>query len=324
MKYQFNLGLWDGVFAVPSCVVEKYIKLASGKAIKVLLYLLCTHEEADAKSVSRALDIDAEEVEDALVFWSQLEMMEAVPDSEPPKQAPEIDKKPAAAEPPKPKAQDTAPSMTPSEIAKRIEADEEMKFLFAGAESIYSDILNHTKQCSLIWMHDYLGLPADMLLMLMEYCKSVGKLNVRYIEKTAVSWYENGIVTHEAADFEITRLKNLSGYQAKVKAIFGIQNRNLSSQQEQYIADWSRKNISTDLVSYAYDKAVDNEAKRIFSYVDSILQNWYVNGLDTREKIDKEQPAKAKNSRPASESSYDLDLFDKLAVNYPAEERSKP
>lgn len=324
MKYQFNLGLWNKVFAVPSCVVEKYIKLASGKAIKVLLYLLCNRVESDTKDIANALGISEEEAEEAVLFWNQLELMEAVADTEPVKPLPEITEKPTEKEAPKPKAQDTAPLMTPIEIARRVEEDEEMKFLFAGAESIYGDILNHTKQRSLIWMRDYLGLPADMLLMLMEYCKSVGKLNVRYIEKMAVSWYENGILTHEAADEEITRLKKLSGYQAKVKEIFGLQNRNLSSQQEQYISDWSRKCISLDLVSYAYDKAMDNQAKKIFNYVDSILQNWYVNGLDTREKIDKEQPAKAKNSTPVSESSYDLDLFDKLAVNYPADERSKP
>ena len=40
MNYMINLGSWGSVFAVPSDVVDKYIKIASGSSIKVLLYFL--------------------------------------------------------------------------------------------------------------------------------------------------------------------------------------------------------------------------------------------------------------------------------------------
>ena len=40
MNYNINLGGWNSIFAVPSDVVDKYIKIASGSNIKVLLYFL--------------------------------------------------------------------------------------------------------------------------------------------------------------------------------------------------------------------------------------------------------------------------------------------
>ena len=40
MNYKLNLGCWGSVFAVPSDVVDKYIKIAGGSNIKVLLFFL--------------------------------------------------------------------------------------------------------------------------------------------------------------------------------------------------------------------------------------------------------------------------------------------
>ena len=40
MNYKLNLGSWGSVFAVPADVVDKYIKIAGGSSIKVLLYFL--------------------------------------------------------------------------------------------------------------------------------------------------------------------------------------------------------------------------------------------------------------------------------------------
>ena len=40
MNYSLDAGAWNSVFAVPSSVVDKYIKLADGASLKLLLYLL--------------------------------------------------------------------------------------------------------------------------------------------------------------------------------------------------------------------------------------------------------------------------------------------
>ena len=40
MNYKVNWSAADGAFAVPDNVADNYIKLASGKAVKVLIYIL--------------------------------------------------------------------------------------------------------------------------------------------------------------------------------------------------------------------------------------------------------------------------------------------
>ena len=73
MNYNINLGGWNSIFAVPSDVVDKYIKIASGSNIKVLLYFLrhCG-ELLNDEIIATALSMNGEDVKDALSFWAQV------------------------------------------------------------------------------------------------------------------------------------------------------------------------------------------------------------------------------------------------------------
>ncbi|MGN0679670.1 MAG: hypothetical protein ACI4JS_08420, partial [Oscillospiraceae bacterium] len=73
MNYSLNIGEWNSVFAVPSSVVDKYIKLASGNALKLLLFLLRHGGESfTADTLREELNFcEAGELEDAAAFWIQ-------------------------------------------------------------------------------------------------------------------------------------------------------------------------------------------------------------------------------------------------------------
>lgn len=322
MDYKINLGQWNEIFAVPASVVEKYIKLASGKALKVLLFLLYNNKiSATPEFIAENLAITVDEVEEAMLFWEQVGVIVnfsseiIVPEIQKPIEIqPEPQPKPIITQPPR-------ATLTPTEIAERINSSDEMKFLFAGAEASLNHLLNHTEHRSLIWIHDYLGLSADVILMLIEYCKVIDKTNVKYIEKVAISWQENNITTHEAADREISRLKERNSLSGKVKNAFGI-DRKLSAKEETYIENWAVKRYDIELISYAYEKTIDAINKLSFPYIDKILTGWYENGLTTRTLVDKNFPKKF-NKPDSDEHSYDLDKFDKLAVCFtPGTERN--
>lgn len=76
MNYNINLGGWNSIFAVPSDVVDKYIKIASGSNIKVLLYFLrhCG-ELLNDEIIATALSMNEEDVKDALSFWVQVGLL---------------------------------------------------------------------------------------------------------------------------------------------------------------------------------------------------------------------------------------------------------
>ena len=75
MNYKVNWSCSDGAFAVPDSAVDN-IKLASGKAAKVLFYIMRYKTAATENAADIAAQLDknmtAEDVEDSLSFWEQL------------------------------------------------------------------------------------------------------------------------------------------------------------------------------------------------------------------------------------------------------------
>ncbi len=315
MNYNINIGLWGKVFAVPLCIADNYIKLASGSAIKVLLYVLANNsKDLAAEEISKAVGITAEQVDEAFCFWEEVQIL-SKNDIEPQTAEETALEKSQPVQNIQLSFKSTG-TLTPKEIAERIESSKEIAFLFSTAESSLQHLLTHTEQRSLIWMHDYLGLPADVILMLIEYCRIIGKTSARYIERVAVSWHEKEILTHDSAEKEIQALKLRKTLCSQIISAFGIGNRTLSSKEESYIADWTVKNYDIELISYAYDKTIDSINKLSFPYINKILNDWYTKGLLTKEQIDKENESFPKAAPKAKEHSYDLDKFDTLAINY--------
>ena len=76
MNYNLNAGCWESVFAVPGAVVDNYIKLASGSAVKVLLYILKNNSRDVSRSeISSALNISEDDVSDAFNFWEEVNII---------------------------------------------------------------------------------------------------------------------------------------------------------------------------------------------------------------------------------------------------------
>ena len=107
--------------------------------------------------------------------------------------------------------------LTPAEISEKMKESQDIDFLLKGAESILGKSLNNTEQRTLIWLNEYHSLGSDILLMLIEFCKTINKTNIGYIEKIAVSWSENEITTHERADAEIKRLQIYNSLEGRIK-----------------------------------------------------------------------------------------------------------
>ena len=57
MNYKVNWSIAEGAFAVPDCVVDDHIQLASDKAAKVILYIMrhkCVSDE-NTQEIAAAL-----------------------------------------------------------------------------------------------------------------------------------------------------------------------------------------------------------------------------------------------------------------------------
>lgn len=320
MKYKINWNGSDGVFAVPDLAAD-CLKLASGKAVKLLLYILKNKSsEESLAEMGKAVGITEEDAEDAVSYWQQVGVI--LTDDGSPQIRQIADKTTEALKPtpelPAPRAREKAAKMiSPAEISERAESSDEIKFLFSAAEATLGKVLTYTEQRTLIWLHDYYGIASDLLLMIMDFSVSQNKASVGFIEKIASQWHENGIVTHEQAEREILRMQNYYSLAGQVSARLEL-NRTLTPTERKFVSDWATKNISIELIAFAYEKTIDNIGKVKFSYMNSILMDWYSKGFFTPADVKKSEKKSAntyKEPKSGSEHSYNLDLLVEHAMN---------
>ena len=338
MDYKVN---WDsgGVFAVPDAAAEA-LRLASGKALKVLIYMLKYRRLPDDPD---EIGVTAEDIDEALSYWSSVGVIYRSGN------APQAKNQPAAHEPvrvlaPKPEtavpaaaispaAVPAAPekevirprkSLLPTEIAERIAESQEIALLFKSAEGSLKRVLTFDDQRTILWIYDHLGMSADIIMMLIAYCCSVGRTNMGYIEKAALDWNEKNIATHEQAENEILLMQKSFAFEGKVQSRLKMQNK-LTASQKKYIDEWARMDMSVDLVELAYDKTVDATGKPAFQYMNKILVKWHDNNItdmqsaiefDERTKPSRGQAVQGRSTAvEKSAPSFDLSAIMEHARN---------
>lgn len=331
MKYNINWNGSDGVFAVPDLAAD-CLKLSSGKAVKLLLYILKNKgSEETLAEMGKAVGITEEDAEDAISYWQQVGVIldenaashkTTLPTAAVPK-APSLVKRFEDMSAPRTREK-SSKMISPSEISERLESSEDIRFLFSAAETTLGKVLTYTEQRTIIWIHDYYGTAPDMLLMIMDFAVSQNKASIGFIEKIASQWHENGIVTHEQAEREILRMQNYYSLAGQVSARLEL-NRTLTPTEQKFIKEWSAKGINIELILYAYEKTVDNIGKVKFSYMNTILNDWHGKGIFMPTDVKKYEASSLEASAAVSpkkqslpkkdEHSYNLELLVEHALN---------
>lgn len=291
MEVYLNQGQF---FFVPYAVTEHFLKLATHDQLKILLYVLAHHGQtlSDAE-IARQCGVRPENVEEALVFWQQVNVLSNMPQTIQPvavgsadpveavveetTQSAAVSQQPAAV-----MATSGSFSMRPSEMAERKESDPAIAAMLAAAEKCAGHLLTHTEMRSLFWMHDYLGLSPDAIIMLLAFCQSEKLFQVRYMEQIAVEWHERNIMTHEQVQQDIQRRTEARSYTGKIMQLFEMTRRPTQKQQS-YIDHWQQQGDSLDLIALAYERTREHcDDKLKFSYLDGILKRWRAAGIRTR------------------------------------------
>ena len=135
---------------------------------------------------------------------------------------------------------------------------------------------------------------------------------MNYIEKVAISWHENGIVTIDAADRFINNEKEKSGYFYSLRKLFGIDNRSLSKTEETYLKSW-RDDLGMDenMVGLAYEYCIMQTSKLSFPYMNSIIKRWNELDIHTVPEAERDhEDFKTKNKQ------NNLDVYNDDDFNY--------
>lgn len=338
--------LWtDGVFTVPTCVADRYLKLASAYQLQALLLLLRHGGSLSTRELAGALGIPERDADSIMDFWVAEGLLQsgnspAAPAPAEPStvQIPVVTKvpptmgapagltvQPPVAEPAKPKKETLSPPrLTPRDIVTLCRENSALSDLLTEAQTVLGRTISTAEQEMLVNMHIYYELPPEVILMLLGYYrgeKEKGRsINLAYINKMANSWSEDGVRSVADADEKLLYLSGTDKLWDKVIAMTGIRHRSPTARQRQMVADWGR-DFSEDMLQLACDIMKENADKPSLKYMDSVLRRWKKEGLTTPTQVQEQQQsftaAKAKKAdgRLQGKPSYDLEQIKRDTMN---------
>lgn len=284
---------------LPFDFIEKYVRFTKPEYIQIYLYMKYCFEKngavPSAAEMAKALDISPGRVEFVTEYWisrgeiqksdgGELTFSKDKPESVggATKRHAEHPQKRGDAS----RIKSTRPSYSQSEIEAVAKANKQISGMFYQAETILNKALTETETELLFSFHDWLGLPVEVITMLLSYAAKKGKTTKRYLETVAIDWAEKGIDTFEAAEAYISELEAADSAETQVRKILGIHNRGLTATEKKYIKLWvNEMRIPTELISLAYDRTVEYTGKLSWSYMDKLLQSWVANGYTTEADV---------------------------------------
>lgn len=135
-------------------------------------------------------------------------------------------------------------------------------------------------------LSDY-ELSPEVITILVEYCVSKNKPDIRYIEKVAISWHESGVRTATDAlkiieDYNTkwTKYRNILSYLGKTGA-------DITKTQENLFNKWLfNYNFSNEIIFKACDICITKTNGTNLNYIDKILDDWHKKGVKTLDDTD--------------------------------------
>lgn len=282
--------------------IERWGRISKPEHLQIYIYLLMRYKKdgvyVSQKEAARKLHIKTSLLEEALDFWEtagylkldgeNYEFIESEKEHNAPVKKSTVKKTKLR----------TRPSYNQAEIDAAADKNDKIDYLFRQAEHILGKLLSTTDLELLYSFVDWLGLPVEVIIMLLNYAAKLGKTDKRYLETLAINWADREINTYEAAENHIKEMEEIHSNEWKIRSILGIYDRALTQTEKKYIKLWTQdKKFSSELVSLAYDKTISNTGKLSFQYMNKILQNWADEGIETPSDIEKhEELFKIKNA----------------------------
>ncbi len=184
---------------------------------------------------------------------------------------------------PPPRAEVAVP---PGELLKTQREDAAFRGLVSHAECMFGRMLRQRELETLHSVYTELNLPADVLMLLVNYCKMRDNLSAREMEKQAYRWADAGLTTYEEAERYMRRQQHLRAEGARVLRMLGVYDRRPSESEGKYIARWHDWGIQDELLRLAYDRTVLRCGKLEWRYMDKILESWHKQGFETVRQVE--------------------------------------
>ncbi len=215
---------------------------------------------------------------------------------------------------PRPEPAEERPVYTTGDIASMLEGDRGFALLVPQTEEKLGKKLKTADLQILAGLYDDLGMPADVIYLLVGHCVSRverkygpgRRPTMRQIESEGFYWARLGLFDQESA---ARYLKEYADKQEKTGAYLKalqISGRKPVDSEEKYIAKWIEAGYSPELVGLAYDQTILYKKELNWRYLNAILRRWAEKGWRTAEDVERgAQETRRRERQPEEKSEQD-------------------
>lgn len=209
---------------------------------------------------------------------------------------------PAGQETP-PEPADERPAYQRNEIAARLEKSAEFRNLTSEVEKRLGKRLTTPDVGVLLGLNDYLGLPADVIYLLVCHCaervqRRLGegrRPGMKQIEKEGYAWARMGIDTQAAAAEYLRKYAERQEALPQYMKALQLGDRMPVASEEKYLNAWQEMGFAPEAVALAYDRTVMKCHELKWPYLNGILKRWHEAGIHTAEEaLEHDRPAPRK------------------------------
>ena len=297
--------------SIPVTDADRLLSCGDPNCAMLYLYLLRSGRAMNPQRASEDLGLSVKAVQDAGNRLKQMGLLNAGP------------ARPAA-------PADELPEYDSGYIVTRSQQDPAFRDLLSEARNILGHSLSTADTKILFGIYDHLGLPPEVLLMLMtscaeEYREKYGPgrtPTMRAIEKEAFVWARLEVFTLEQAEHLLESRRAKKDAVLTLKRELGIRDRELSPTEKRYLSDWLELGFGTEAILMAYDRTVTQTGALKWPYMNKIIQSWHSKGLHTPEEIrekdtlpSRKQPAAQPprtDRRPGGEKENLMKFYEKM------------
>lgn len=291
--------------SISSAIADKLISAHDGDVALLYIYMV-RRGGHDLDAAARDLCRTMSEISAAA---EKLQRMGLMPDGAAPAKA--------AAKEEKLPPPDEIPQYRSEDIVRRCKENGEFAVVVAEAQTALTHTLSSVEMKTLFGIYDYLALPPEVIMMLINYCVArcreqstpdhPRRPSMRNIEKEAYNWVHQEILTLDQAEEYIRHQRERRDALGRAKAAVGVHGRELTPTETKYLSAWLDMGFDEDALAIGYDRTITNTGALKWSYMNKIMQSWHEKGLHSAEEIESGDPRRRPQQSAAQGKAIDLD-----------------
>ena len=186
-----------------------------------------------------------------------------------------------------------APVYTEQDVIRETRTSREFEAITGETQRRLGRVLSNEELKILLSVYRYLGLPGEVISILVNYCiqrqrsRGISRMpSLRSIEKEAYYWADHGIDTMEQAAVYMQNQLLRQSQLGKIRELFDITGRRLTTGEENYILTWLSWGFGEKEIGLAYEKTCMATGGLKWPYCNSILRSWHEQGFTTLSQIE--------------------------------------